>query len=304
MKELISGEATLLDREQTSVEISSLGYEKQAQRMLRCGCDDVYFTCGCRRKNLKKKYIKVKARCLNRVCPECAQKRSSSNYFRFISHLKKYRIARTYNDRGLRLVTFTTENCVDLREGINHIRHSFRKLRQRAYFKRTFRGGLAVIEAKKSNELWNVHMHVLTDSNFINMKSRKFNGNAQLVDSWYKCSKSYIIDVKRAYGYKGGLNYILKYVSKPLSNEQPKDSALYFSATYRTRLIISFGNLYGIGKNEKKWKCPKCGIIYTFHSTLQYIEGEILTYHQRLSYTYNQLDNYILGKDPPDTIPL
>ena len=156
---------------------------------------------------------------------------------------------------GLRFLTLTIINQKDLGKAINDFYEAFTRFKRRKYFKENIKGGLGSIEIKKGkDDQWNVHGHFLIDSKYLDMKSHKKTGkDSKLVQEWKKCSRgSGVLFLRKVEAHQGSLNYILKYITKALDNLIPEEKATFLKATFKRRLIFTFGSFYKIKRPKKK----------------------------------------------------
>ncbi len=237
---------------------SNKKFVKQAKKLRNC-CKNFEVFIDWKDSN----FVKFGTRCGYRVCLYCSKVRSCFYYNQFIDHIRKIKIPKSMQQRGLRFLTLTLVNQKNLKKGINLFYKSFTKFKRRKYFKDRIMGGLGTIEAKKGEDkLWNIHGHFLIDSKYLDMKSHKRTGkDSLLVREWTKSTRgSSILFLKNVRDYQGSLNYILKYLVKGIENLTPKQKAEFFKITYKRRLIFTFGNFYGIRRPVKpkryQWISP------------------------------------------------
>lgn len=185
----------------------------------------------------------VPLRCGRRSCPSCRR----SSYHR---HLRGYRdLAREMRDPKLLTLTKVTRETLTV-DVIRDLRGAFRRLLHRRYFRERVRGGLYVIEAKVNSKGWNVHLHALIDSAYLEQ--------AIVSTAWRELTgDSFIVDIRRVHSVRGGLGYILKYLLKPpaLGGQE----ALYDAALKGTRLAQTFGVFYRAKVQTRPLACPRCG---------------------------------------------
>lgn len=218
--------------------------------------------CGCGFKKFPKK-------CNYRICTECAKSRSFRFYKKYLKPLRKKRIARSIYDLGLRFLTLTIINQENLEEGINYLYKSFYKFNRRSYLKERIFGGLGVIDIKKGNDgLWNLHAHFIIDSRYLDVKSHKKTGrDSKLVQEWKHCTKgSGVLYIERIRNHKGALNYVLKYLTKGISDLSVEEKASFFKQIFGRRLLFTFGQFYKIKEIKVKFTCNDCGECYQYIS--------------------------------------
>ena len=276
----------LLVNSRTSEELQKdEGYVIQASKLKSCSQDWNTFMCGCSFKRFSK-------RCYYKVCPKCGKIRVMLLYEKFIVVFKKRRIARSVYDNGLRFLTLTIKNKEDLEKAIDEIYYFFRLLRNRKYWKERVRGGVAGLHAKRGRDgLWNVHLHIILDSSYLDMKThKKTKKDSKLVQEWKHCTGGDgIIDIRRVRSHEGALKYILNYVSGCAFELSDQDKAVYFKATFGSRLFFAFGKksegIYGLKIKKERRTCLDCGGHY------QYIPPS--------SQEYELAQAYFMEKKPP-----
>ena len=275
-----------LDIKQISCEIEKFGYKKQAERLENCCKNKVYFKCNCRI------YV-LPARCMNKVCPKCSKIRSYKIFKEYFEVLKEYKIGHSiYDNNCLRFLTLTIKNRKSLEEAINFLYKSFRKFKQRVYFKNHIFGGIGVMDyTKDENGLWHVHLHLIINSNYL---AREYKGHdPKLVQEWKTCTnETGILYINLVKNHKGGLNYVLKYISKVAKNISSKDLAVFYKSTKNRRFLFTFGTMYKVTK-KTKFVCKKCDCCLEY---APYLEGLLKSKNVDDSFT-GVLD--ILTCNPP-----
>jgi hypothetical protein len=281
-------------------ELRNLDYksEKEKKRWFRKA--DVLERCG-KGKNLfidnsNGCFVEFHKRCKSRVCLICMLIRSLQCFDQFFPILLQKKIPRKYNHRGLRFLTLTLENQKDLTEGINQIYSAFTKFKRRKYFKemkdkksKRISGGVGVFHIKKgkeNKELYNLHIHLIIDSGFLDMKShKKTGGDSELVKEWKACTGgSGVLDI-RMIGNKssfclteqeGALRYLLGYMGLGLKELTPKEKAIVLKETSGRRLLFTFGEFYNLHSEIKK---PK-------NNRFQYVPPHSMEYELYLDSKY------------------
>lgn len=183
----------------------------------------------------------VTLRCGRRSC-SCRTKL----YFRLLRGYLE--LARSMREPKLLTLTMVTQAELT-REGVRKIRLAFQRLLHREYFRSRIRGGLYAIEVSYSGR-WNVHLHALIDSLYIDQ--------AELSRAWFDITgDSYIVDIRQAWSPRAGLKYVLKYMLKsPSLNGQ---EATYDYVLKKTRLVQTFGAFYHTKPEKPNLVCPRCG---------------------------------------------
>jgi len=191
--------------------------------------------------------IRVPVYCGNRFCPECSKARTGRLRARVRAIVNSLQIQK--ND-SIKLLTITVPRQKSLADGVNLLVKSFRRLRQRAYFKKRVRGGAYFIEFKHTDEGWNPHLHVLIESAFLPVQI--------LSKHLSSVGAGQICDIRRI-PPGAAINYVTKYCTKL---DLPK--ALQYQATEvlrNKRLFTVFGAWGGkkLPVGNSKAVCGDCG---------------------------------------------
>lgn len=183
--------------------------------------------------------------CGNRFCSVC-----NSGRRRRIKSKLQYIIQYAAVPKGYRwrFVTLTIPRQADLREGALALVQSFRKLRNRKFWKSRVAGGAYVLEVIGSPGNWFAHLHVLVLSSYIPQK--------QLASAWDKCSPGRIVHIKMI-PPAAMINYVVKYVTK--TDLKPEYQVEASNSLKNFRLFQPFGCLHVIAQ-----ACPK--VLYTCES--------------------------------------
>lgn len=191
--------------------------------------------------------VRVPITCGNRFCDVCNGRSRHRTYTRLQSLIDKHP-----KRKGMRLrfVTLTIPNVTNAEEGFRDLIQSFKRLRQRNYWKKAVDGGAYVVELKRSASGWHVHLHMLIYSYYI--------PSPLLSGLWAKVSPGFIVNI-RLVKHNRCAGYLTKYLSKgaiPLEQQEEASKALKGS-----RLFQPFGTWQGIYNALPKPKpvCPKCG---------------------------------------------
>lgn len=185
--------------------------------------------------------------CRDRFCVPCSIDRS---------RCLATNVLKTLGKRPARFVTLTLRQTdAHLRDILDRLYDSFRKLRARSFWKRRVKGGCAFIEIKYSaaNDAWNVHLHVIVHGRFIPKRD--------LSREWCKITgDSFIVDVRLIENEEKIARYVVKYCSKPC-NDTFLNRKEFLDTVIRTmvgrRLCLTFGDWRGISltesPNETDW---------------------------------------------------
>lgn len=282
--------------------LKELGYpSKSIESMQRCGvltgnsivkgCYD----CG------DYKFIPLKWHCCLRTCTECAKTRSNKLKRKYMPIMDRFNVSRG-KLKSLYFLTISPPNFSDYKEALKFITHTWKKFYRSKYIKERVDSGFWVVETKQSKEKgWNVHIHALfygrrldnclrgkclkCHQSFIKMDpqnkkyycaNRKCNStdvivkeNSKIVEIWKKASRNTaMINIQELRSSKGGLNYVLKYVSANKNDfEDEKAFAEYIFYSKKQKLINAFGKFHNINKYflwaslleaDKKEVCSRC----------------------------------------------
>lgn len=187
--------------------------------------------------------------CKSRFCPKCRTHRQA----RWRETLKA--AVTSLPNAEWKLITLTLKHCDDdLKTQLNHLRKSFRRLRQTDLWKQRIKWGIAVIEVSynKTKDQWHPHLHILAPCNFIDY--------SKLRTCWMKATGgSHIIDVQRLSTPEHGISYLAKYLGKPPSVEVfLKEHRIheYVDALRCAKMLLPFGSYPEAAKPKKKEKSP------------------------------------------------
>jgi len=137
-------------------------------------------------------------------------------------------------------VTLTLKHTrAPLRQQLDFLRASFRRLRQRKCWKACTYYGYGTIEItfNAHTQEWHPHLHILVNSDFIPKPAIK--------KAWESITRgSYIVDIRPVKSVAGVAEYITSYIAKPPPIEtfdEPNLLIEYYQAIYYGRLMIQFG---------------------------------------------------------------
>jgi len=191
--------------------------------------------------------ITVPIYCGDRFCPVCSRPRLAKVRRRLeflIKHTKKEPLY------GFKFLTLTIPNEPDLPEMLGRLTKSFRRLRQRAGWKRRVSGGAFVIEIGGSHAGWHAHIHAIIVAKYIAFD--------RLLKLWISCSGGRGVFIKQI-PPGAATGYLTKYLSKPAIADADLETA---SLSIKSlRLFQPFGCWMKLLKefHEEKPGCPKCG---------------------------------------------
>lgn len=178
--------------------------------------------------------------CRDRFCVPCSIDRS---------RCLATNVLKTLGKRPARFVTLTLKQSdAHLREVLDRLYDSFRKLRTSAFWKKRVKGGCAFIEVKYSetNDAWNVHLHAIVHGRYIPKRD--------LSREWHKITgDSFIVDVRYIEDEARIGRYVVKYVAKAVNdtfiNRKDYLDTVVTVMTGR-RLCLTFGDWRGIKLTE------------------------------------------------------
>ena len=188
-------------------------------------------------------------KCHNRHCQACAAERRRS-----LVHAVRERIAPIKTT--VRFLTLTLRcQPVPLAEQLDRLLHSFRRLRQRAWWKKNCAGGVFFVELKlgENSGAWHVHLHLLvevTGTREIRGELVPWLDTYELGQQWHGVTgDSFIVDVRPLHDDEKVAAYVAKYATKPLHANvirSPKHLDECIAAVEGRRLVQTFGAWKGI----------------------------------------------------------
>jgi len=199
-----------------------------------------------------KRKLKNASFCRVRGCPLCAWRQSMSNFARALKKLPE--IQQQHPSYEFLFLTLTVKNCsvYDLREQIQHMSKSWRRLTQRKEFK-VVKGFIRTTEVTRSKKDGTAHPHfhcilVVPPSYF----TKYYITHERWVQLWRKCAKldyDPSVDVRRIKktDLKKGLVETLKYAVKGgVASSDPTFFREMLVQIQRLHLIATGGILKGI----------------------------------------------------------
>lgn len=183
-------------------------------------------------------------RCHHRFCPACSMEKS-----RLMSHA----LLKKIGEERVRFLTLTLKHRDEpLGRTTDRILRSFKELRRSKLWKRNVTSGIAFIEVKRSTG-WHVHLHILITGHYLPFKD--------LREKWLEITgDSFIIDIRNVTRKGEIVNYVTKYVSKPLDRSVVLHAQSLREAIRELkgrRLVLTFGDWRGWritdSDNETEW---------------------------------------------------
>jgi len=202
--------------------------------------------------------------CHDRFCLPCAKYRGSVIAGNILDYLK---------GKGARFVTLTLkQEHAPLSQTLDRLLSCFAYLRKTAFWRSKVYGGCALLEIKLNSlaSTWNVHLHALVTGKYLPQHD--------LSDVWRRVTgDSSIVDVRAVRSDAVVTRYVVKYVSKPLSNSfvnRPAYLDEAVQALHGRRLALTFGSWRGLSLSEAPtegtWEC-----IGSFHEVCSHaVDGD------------------------------
>lgn len=191
--------------------------------------------------------FKAPVYCGNRFCQVCTAPRRRRVRKRLENICKHIKEEKGY---GVKLLTLTLPNSSSLREGVDLLIASFRRLRQRHWWYNRVRGGAWVVEVTGRPNDWHIHLHALLESRYLPHK--------KLSKEWQCVSPGKIVHIT-AVPSRSIISYVTKYCSK---TEVAEDHRIEVSRKLTgVRLFQPFGLWHGWDRElpKVKYECPSCG---------------------------------------------
>lgn len=178
--------------------------------------------------------------CRHRLCPVCQAMRSRG---------LRCQVAEVCNAMNSpRFITLTLKHSdTPLKNQIDRLTNSLRKLRRQKPWLSHVNGGVYVIEVtyNPKSQTWHPHLHIIADGSYWQQK--------EISDLWLKVTgDSCIVDITRPHSKRHIIEYVTKYVTKTNTPENVGVSGFieWIEAVHGLRMIQTFGNVHGV-KAEK-----------------------------------------------------
>ncbi|MGD9153868.1 MAG: protein rep [Gammaproteobacteria bacterium] len=190
----------------------------------------------------------VRCTCHDRWCIPCQADRASK-----IQHA----VQTIIGDQPHRLVTLTLRSSTrPLADQIDKLLKSFRKLRQRPFWRDRVLGGAAFVELTLNTQTarWHPHLHVICHGNFLPLTTLK--------RIWQSITgDSFIVDVRLIRDPQTVAKYVAKYASKPADAKLLSDVERMVEAVQALkgrRLAYTFGDWHHVSLlrtgEESEWE--------------------------------------------------
>lgn len=207
-------------------------HTKLATRLQSCGTGAWVERCS-----LTGKTRVVAPACKLRFCPRCAGIHARRTRARLETWAGS--VERNQTDR-LRLITLTQRSsAAPLDHQLRHLYAAYRRLRQRALWKKATHGAIAVLQVtfNASTQQWHPHLHVVHHGKFIDYRA--------LRAAWSAVTHgSDIVDIREIHNSQQAADYVTRYVSRPLDDDPtipPPRLCEFVTAIKGRRLLIASG---------------------------------------------------------------
>ena len=200
------------------------------QRYIECGKDSTVLWSP----STEEYRLKVKT-CGNRHCPVCGIRRRMQMETRLLSKLPPFK------KHEWKFITLTLRSeKKPLKEQLDHLIASFRRMRQRIAWKEYVKHGWAVIEVtwNPKTQMWHPHLHVVCKADYFPKE--------RLQEGWKAASQgSFIADIRDIGNARDRARYLAKYIGKGPDLRDAKDphavATDYVRGLKGRRMLIGFG---------------------------------------------------------------
>jgi len=185
--------------------------------------------------------------CGSRFCPVCSVRRRNRVRNR-LQHLVKN--CDHPKGHGYKHLTLTISNQANLAGMTKEIVASFRKLRNRQYWKNNVDGGAYVLEITGNPGNWHVHIHIVMMSRFMPFD--------RLLGLWMKVSSGRGVYIQQI-PPSAVIGYLTKYITKSDISDDLQEEMN--DELHDKRLFNPFGTWHTLAKTyvQPKHVCPECG---------------------------------------------
>lgn len=185
--------------------------------------------------------------CGSRFCEVCSGRRRARVRNRLEFLVKNCDRPRGY---GFKHLTLTISNQPHLQNMAAEITKSFRKLRQRQYWKNNVDGGAFVLEITGHPGSWHVHIHAIIMARYMPFD--------RLLALWRKVSSGRGVYIQQIPPSKV-TGYLCKYLTKPDAPDDLLDEMNW--ELHDRRLFNPFGSWHTLDRKYEppRHLCPECG---------------------------------------------
>lgn len=185
--------------------------------------------------------------CGDRFCSVCTGPRRRKVRAKLDAIVASLKMRKRY---GIKFLTLTIPNQEDPREAFKCIQKSFRRLRQRSFWKWKVDGGAWVVEITGRPGRWHVHVHAVLEAKFIR--------HSLLKRHWSSVSPGNIVYIQ-SIPVSAVIRYLTKYVAK---SEVGSEHRVQVSRALKgCRLFQPFGSWQALAITVGKvpYVCAECG---------------------------------------------
>lgn len=175
--------------------------------------------------------------CKLRFCPRCATIHARRTKARLSCWAESVNADR---QNRLRLITLTQRSsAAPLKDQLHHLYAAYRRLRQRAVWRKNTIGAIAVLQVtfNAERQQWHPHLHVVHHGRFIDYRA--------LRQAWSKVTHgSDIVDIREITDASRAADYVARYVSRPLDDDPtipPPRLCEFVAAIKGRRMLIASG---------------------------------------------------------------
>jgi len=184
--------------------------------------------------------------CGNRFCPVCgvARRMRVRNRLEFLAK----NVAEP-KGMSMKFLTLTIPSQPDVFKMVRYLLKSFRKLRNRSFWKKNVDGGAFVLEVKGSPGYWHVHLHAVLMCSFLPFQ--------ELLNHWLSTSAGRGVWIEEI-PTRSIVQYLSKYLTKP---SVPDADLIDVNFSLKgLRLFSPFGTWYNLNLTyvKPKAECPHC----------------------------------------------
>lgn len=256
---------------------------------------DRFATCGSetwlqQAANVPGKCRLVCNRCRNRWCEACAGERR---------RLVTQNVAAACRDMELRFLTLTLKHSdAPLRDQLDRLYESFRKLRARRFWAKHVLGGMSFVEVKwmPQTKEWHPHLHCLLQGKFLPHELVK--------TAWLEITgDSYIVDIRYIANVETACGYVAKYTTKGIDGRIWRDVQLYagvIQAMRGRRMFATFGTWSGLNLSKPPESDIEWVTIGTLNSILARAQNGDAVAIQLLSQLRGTQDADVVDAPTPD----
>lgn len=188
--------------------------------------------------------------CGDRFCPTC-------NVFRRARIKRKlsFILQSLHLEQGIqvRFLTLTIPNQSNLDKGARVLINSFRRFRQRQWWRNRVRGGCFVLEVTGRPGCWHIHLHAIIESRYLPIRI--------VSRIWAECSPGRIVHIKLI-PVAAVVRYLTKYITK--TELSIADRRIASFQLKNVRLFQPFGSWHAASLKAPHYghACPRCGDLY------------------------------------------